>query len=681
MNERRLLLFLALALAAACALVHSHPAGDPDTFWHLTLGRAVLQHGARTFPEPVALAAFSDPCTAPEWLWEVAAYGLYRAGGFGALCAGLMAIAAGAALAVIFLLRRALPGAPFAATATVAAVVLCVSQCAVILRPHSSYHLLLPAFLGALYAMQAAPAPRRARWLALLVALQLLWVQLHGSFILGPPLLCLFVLDTLRREGAGADRRPLLLAVLASCLTLVTGAYGAGFLSFLIDHSGGDAVRHIQDMAAPRWSNFEPRNPFQGGLWVLALLSLSALLRGRPPARDIALALLGVVLHATAVRFFDAAALLAAPLALRGAAALVPASLPPRVAAPLGLGAAALFMGWLLTGTAGWWGPMLRPGLRETYLPLGAAAFIRGLPPGQRVLSSYEAAAPLGFSLQGHARTFVDGRTPLYFDSADYVVSRLILNYEEALERGLRRHDITVAVAPRGEKICALLQARWDPVFTEGGFTTFMPRGSAPRLQHLTPCGDSHIGPEVCKDGGAGALREIAALSARHPAAFYQVLEALLQAQCGQPPEVFLSRMPARPGDYEPVWRRLKARAHLQRGQAAAAAALMAPELKEGDLEAVRLLLPALVKGTSPKEARRLLERSARLLDDQMPPQLVLVLARLCMAEGDAECVRFYGMRAATHGVPGAQEVLRWLAERHPSQRVRADAAAWLGLR
>lgn len=683
-----------LLLAAGCALVHLHPAGDPDTFWHLTLGRAVLQHGARTFPEPVAFETFTDLCTAPEWLWEVAASLIVRAGGFAALCAALMAIAAGSVFALFFLLRRAMPQAAAPPLVLTAVLVLLVTQCALVLRPHSSYHLLLPIFLGALHALAAAPAPARWRWLVLLVALQLLWVQLHGSFILGPPLFVLFAFFIAREDARDGvedrvSRRPLLLALLGLCLTLVTGAYGAGFLSFLISHSGGDAVRHIQDMSAPTWADLQPQTPYQVGFWLLLVLNLCALVRCRPPLRDVALSLFGLALLATAVRFFDAAAILLSPLALRGACSFWPGwparpgALSLRVAAPLGLGVAVASLSWLMSATATWWGPRGRLGLWESSLPLGAVAFIRSLPPGQRVLSSYEASSPLGYFLLGHARTYVDGRTPLYFDSADYALSRTLLSHQGALSRGLRRYGITVAVAPRGAPVCGLLSALWEPVFFESGFTTFLPRGArgqAQPPQHLQPCGDGYLGKDVCADGGAAALREIAAQRDRHPSIFYDLIAAQVMLRCGAPAEAALARLPARPGEYEGLWRKVKAQALLKAGNGVAAIALLEPLVQQGDAEALNLLLPAMWKDMPAGRIRALMEQVARSQDDRMLPPLSLALARLCMAQDDAECARFHGLRAAAHGVPGSDEVLRWLAERHPASRVRAEAAGWLGV-
>ena len=65
-------------------------------------------------------------------------------------------------------------------------------------------------------------------------------------------------------------------------------------------------------------------------------------------------------------------------------------------------------------------------------------------------------------------------------------------------------------------------------------------------------------------------------------------------------------------------------------------------------------------------------------MDDDAPAELRVTLARLCVADGDLECARFQGLRAATHAAPGVAPVLQVLAEKHPRAQVRNDAAEWL---
>ena len=96
------------------------------------------------------------------------------------------------------------------------------------------------------------------------------------------------------------------------------------------------------------------------------MLNLCALVRARPPLRDVILSLFGLALLGTAVRFFDAAAILLCPMALRGASSLWPGDLSLRAlraVAPLSLGVIVVSIGWLMSATGTWWGPRGRLGL------------------------------------------------------------------------------------------------------------------------------------------------------------------------------------------------------------------------------------------------------------------------------------------------------------------------------
>src|SRR4051812_6533029 len=86
-----------VGMVAYAAVLAARPLDEADNFFHLTLGRAVLQFGARTFPEPTAFVDFTDRAVASEWLWSVLSYALYRAGGFVALSCLAVPLAAAAA--------------------------------------------------------------------------------------------------------------------------------------------------------------------------------------------------------------------------------------------------------------------------------------------------------------------------------------------------------------------------------------------------------------------------------------------------------------------------------------------------------------------------------------------------------------------------------------------------------
>src|SRR5947208_13858417 len=94
--------------------------GDPDTYWHIAIGRWIIAH--RTVPQS-DMFSFSmpgAPFAPPEWLAEIVIAWLYHDFGWAALVAAT-ALSAAAALTIFLraLLRSLLPG--YALMGTVAA--------------------------------------------------------------------------------------------------------------------------------------------------------------------------------------------------------------------------------------------------------------------------------------------------------------------------------------------------------------------------------------------------------------------------------------------------------------------------------------------------------------------------------------------------------------------------------
>lgn len=676
---------LALGLGLFCAGVTLHPVHESDPFWQMTLGRAVLEHGSRVVPEPTAFPDFTEPAVVPEWLWGVATYGLHEVGGWGALAAFLAAVAFLAGAGVARLASRQGDGAPLAAVALVATLAVTLVASRLRLRPQAAFLAILPSAILLAQAYARAPAGAWLRPAAALFALQLLWTQLHGSFVLGPALVGIAAgAARLRRPGgAEALRDAGVVAVLAA--TLVTSAHGLDTLHYVLSHQSGDASLHIEDIHPPNWESFNPvSSPFAAaylGLWAVALAGM--LLRRRWDVEGLGFALLGAALLATANRFFAAAGVLLVPLAARGAAELASAFPRPRFWLPAAAAGSLALLPWTTSILDGRYGPLLVLGLADGQ-PRGAATLLRELPEGSRVLSSFAAGGPLGFWLGGRVRTYVDARTPLYFDGSDFAVSRDLWTHPDALARGLARFGAVAVVVERDRPGCAPLLGAgsdWVPVVVEPRFTTFGPRGRFPALHSVAACGERYLAPDACADGGARLDAEIAGLAALGETSFLDHLRAERALRCDGDAATAARLLPARRAAHG--WRRahdsLEGRIAAARGDLDHALARLGPLARAGDLEALNALGDAAARSAPHRGAfRDVLEDAVAARSDHAPPELRANLALLCAAEGDAACVRFHGVRAAARGSTRAREALRWLAAHHPETRVRRDAVRWL---
>jgi hypothetical protein len=122
----------------------------------------------------------------------------------------------------------------------------------------------------------------------------------------------------------------------------------------------------------------------------------------------------------------------------------------------------------------------------------------------------------------------------------------------------------------------------------------------------------------------------------------------------------------------------LQAAAAVAAGRSNLARTLIGDALQEGDAGIVQTLPSSFPEVLGRTFAIWALEESIGIMDDDAPADLRVTLARLCVEQGDLECARFHGLRAATHAAPGIEPVLRVLAEHHPRAQVRDDAAQWL---
>lgn len=681
------------SLGTCSAAVTVHPVHESDPFWQMTLGRAVLASGARTFPEPVAFSEFTNPAVVPEWLWAVSTYVLHQLWGWPAL-AFLLGFAAMAAALAVWKLARAYAGdAPTAAIALVALLGLVLVSSRMRLRPQAAFMVLLPLFV--LFAHRYEQASERARIRAgvALVALEVLWAQLHGSFVLGPAILGLVIAPRLWAERTQAAWRCHAVVLLGVTAALFTSAHGLETIGYVLAHSGGDAALHMQDMRPPSWASLDPTaSPYAAAylsLWALALAG--AITDRRIDLGGLGLALLGVALLATASRFFAAAGLLAIPLAARGVSALSAAYARRTVRLPAFVAvctAAGLFVwaGWI---TGHLYGPLGRTGLAIHAHPRAATAFLANAPDGARVLSSMSASGPLGYWLEGHVRTYLDARTPLYFDDTDFGVARELFAHADALERGIAHFEPWAVVVERDTTACRSMEdlddEGWVPVVIEARFTTFIPsdragESGALALEALAPCGAAYLAANACREDGTAFGRDLVRLTSLADGAFAAYLAAEHALGCRGEPEIAARLLPPRDEafSFEQAHVNLAGRLALARGDFPRALALLGPRARAGDVQALNALGAAMPARTGAPAFRGVLEDAMSAWGDTAPPELRSNLALLCTTLEDAECARFHGLRAAARGMHRVVPVLQWLTENHPDERTRRDATRWI---
>jgi hypothetical protein len=232
--------------ACACAVVGAfvlalawHRLDSLDLGYHLAYGRHFLEHGRIVDRDPFLYPGHARDFVNANWGAQAVFALAERMGGAAGLTAlrlGLVAVIFGCGAAVV---RACVPGPAWMAGAWLLASSAGYERMS--LRPELMSYAAMSAALVVL-----ARGVRRRRDVALLAGLQVLWVNLHSYFLIGPILtgawLCGAIVDRLRRRAAPVRLLAAALGLqLAACTVNPWHVHGAVFplatLSYLRAHA------------------------------------------------------------------------------------------------------------------------------------------------------------------------------------------------------------------------------------------------------------------------------------------------------------------------------------------------------------------------------------------------------------------------------------------------------------
>ena len=225
------------ALLSLTFLLGCFPMGDFDVWWHIAAGRLIFDHGAVPRVDVFTYTNAGRPWIDIYWLFQLVVAFLFRIGGASALVL-LKALLGTASVALALATRR--PGSRAWLVCAVwlpAVVVLSGRLCE---RPELFSLLFLAAFLAVL-----ARAPERPRLLWLLPLIELVWVNSHGLFLLGPFVLAAAAADRIFRHFSGTPDaqahpplRGFLLASGATIAACMVNPFGMGVIRLPIEQFG-----------------------------------------------------------------------------------------------------------------------------------------------------------------------------------------------------------------------------------------------------------------------------------------------------------------------------------------------------------------------------------------------------------------------------------------------------------
>lgn len=406
---------LDLALVALCPFVIAiQPLANNDLPMHLAIGEWILAHGTLPARDPFSFTAGHPAWVPHEWLAALLFAAVERVGGL----AGLIALTAvfAAALALVHRAVMARLGVGLTTQLLWGIPMWLIAGDRILLRPH------LPALVLPFAVWWALLRARRdPRFLALLPLLLAIWVNLHGSFLMGFGIAALDLVVFGR--GHPLAWRPRLLAI-AACAAAFFAQLHVYFQPTLLA-GVADALGLLRDpvfmteisewqapFASPR---FRETFAFQAALPWMLLAAVGFVRRGaRLPLSYRAFAVAALLLYLRHSRFIDLMALASLPFLPDLDSAPARAALRRRVAARVATALAALLCVWpgfpIRAGQA-----FRRPALRwGRDLPLAAvdALLAHGYEGG--VFCEYKFGGVVAWRSAGRLQPSMDSRNSVY---------------------------------------------------------------------------------------------------------------------------------------------------------------------------------------------------------------------------------------------------------------------------
>lgn len=220
-------------------------------FWsHLAIGRWIATHGIpRT--DPFGLATEGHAWMDSSWLYDRMLYLLWNAGGAGLITlVHVLAVLAAFALLIQTARRKTGP----------MAIALALFLSAWLLAPRFEIRAAVFCLLFSatfIHVLSREPAPTPWKLFALLLPIQIGWTNMHTSFLWGPFITILFIVQS-RYQGptrSGANTRILLYLLIALFGATLINPYGFGVYRAVIASWSNPLV--LQDWISPYSGHFQ----------------------------------------------------------------------------------------------------------------------------------------------------------------------------------------------------------------------------------------------------------------------------------------------------------------------------------------------------------------------------------------------------------------------------------------
>jgi hypothetical protein len=448
---------------------------DPDLWWHIRIGRDIVASHHWPTSDPFSYTVAGDPWIAYEWLGDVV---LSTAGRFGVLGLDVF-LFVWASIVMLALYGYATLRSGNSKAGFVSSVMLCSMAFASFgLRPQMMGYLFLILTLIALEKFQQG----QRRWVWFLPPLFLLWINTHGSWVIGLGVIIVFLTSGLvefhwggvatRRWSAG-ERIRLESILLLSLAVIPITPYGTRLAAYPF------TVASSLPLNVGNILEWQPM-PFHvlGGKIFLGIVLGFFLVQMMAPLKlrlfEVILLFGGITMACLHVRFL----LLFVPFAAPVFAVLLARWLPPYdrkkdhpILNAVLMAGAVIAMAWYFPTRAG-----IEKTIAATF-PVGAVEYLRQHPIAGPMFNTYGYGGYL-VGMLPEQKVFIDGRGDLYEDAGIFGEYLELSLLKPAAFQVLRAHNVRWCLLEHKEPLATVLavQPEWEKRYADGVSVIFVRR-------------------------------------------------------------------------------------------------------------------------------------------------------------------------------------------------------------
>ncbi len=441
---------------------------DPDLWWHIKVGQDILATHHFPTADAYSFTVHGTPWVAYEWLGEVLLGAVQRAWGLQGLLALNLALGAVIVLGLYALatLRSGNSKAAFVACG----IVLYLTIVFFTLRPQMLAYVFLVLTLIILERFRQG----RSGTLWLLPPLFLLWVNTHGTFVVGLFAVGVYFVSGLfemrsngveSRRWTAAQRLKLEMAFLASLVALTVTPYGPKLAAFPVDMAFSHPAISASIVEWQPMSFSMPVGKLFLGL-VLGFLLAQVVLRPTWQLAEMVLLLAGIVASFLHIRFL----LLFVPFCVPVLAVLLSRWVPPYEPGKDKHALNALLMIVAVLAIVRFFPSQKELEARVSqHWPVKAVQYLERNPPPRPMFNTYGYGGYLIYWLDGQNKVFIDGRAELYEHAGVLGDYGSIAGLASNALLLLRAYDVQSCLIGRNEPLATLLAAssQWQKIYSD----------------------------------------------------------------------------------------------------------------------------------------------------------------------------------------------------------------------